>query len=447
MRKGIVIWMLILSCLLSGCGAGEQSADPTDSTIQPATRPTAVPEEQPVYDWMAGESPVPNLRVGRVRQGLQHIGSTTSEKGTYFVYKPSWMLDVTPPSPWILYTDHGSDMVIKLCGRPDCTHDTTDCNAYVDGGEYITYYEGYLYIFDCGYDGTGISSGNRCTLLQMNPDGTKRTEVFDFREFAKQQGNDGAVCEFVADGYCMITTIDYITAYQSDGSISTTSEHKDTYRYKLDGSMKQPEKVTTRGVPLYECGDVLLLWDPVSEKGGEYGSYWDYDIATDTRTFLTDHPGTAGYYGKEVGFYFKDGSLHRLTYATGKDEVVMKTELTGKYDVKCFPDCFVLADCDFKSEKPDMNLYFYNWAFQLVDTVKINYPCDLFMVSDVIIGETPSQFILSNGSGAVMPKYYINKSELGTGQVEIHTYNMPDLSYYLQEQAEEQEDQEWFENG
>ena len=93
-----------------------------------------------------------------------------------------------------------------------------------------------------------------------------------------------------------------------------------------------------------------------------------------------------------------------------------------------------------------MNLYIYNWAFELVDTIKCDFPCDVFMVSDLIIGENPRQIILSNGEimPNAMPMYYIDKAELGTGNAQIHKYKQPDLEYYQYQQQEEQEDKQWF---
>lgn len=436
MKKRIFALLLMVG-LLTGCGTNTVP-NITEPSKPPVTNITAE-EKMIVCDWMAGESPVPNRRVGLCRQGLSSVDSGT---GTYFLYRPSFILDVTPPSPWILYMDHGSDTVIKLCGRPDCTHDTTDCNAFVEDGEFLNFHDGYLYIFSCPSvsSDNGRTWENQCKLLHMDPDGFNRTEVYDFSAFAKEQGTDFACCELVSEGYCIVSTNNYVL----DDQNQTTSEQQDYYAYRLDGSMEQPQKINPGGWNLYNCGDVLLTWDPVAAQGGEYGSYYDYDIATDTLTFLTDHPGTAGYYDETAGYYFKDGCLHRLTYTTGTDEVLLKTDLTGKYNVSFFPDCFVLADGEIRSEDPDLNLYIYNWAFELVDTVKYDFPCDVFMVSDLILGENPQQIILSNGATTPLPTYYIDKAELGTGNAQIHKYNMPDLEYYQNQLQEEQEDQQWF---
>ena len=44
---------------------------------------------------------------------------------------------------WLLYSEHGSDSVIKLCGRPDCQHNNSDCNAFFPIGINI-FLDGYV---------------------------------------------------------------------------------------------------------------------------------------------------------------------------------------------------------------------------------------------------------------------------------------------------------------
>ncbi|MDE7280801.1 MAG: hypothetical protein K2N36_03560, partial [Ruminiclostridium sp.] len=104
-------------------------------------------------------SPIPNLRtgMGTARQGIKTTGFECTDTGSYF------MCNVGSNS-WLLYADHGSDTVIKLCGRPDCNHSDNDCNAYFGSATDICYYDGFLYTYDIG-------SGD---ILRMNLDGTER---------------------------------------------------------------------------------------------------------------------------------------------------------------------------------------------------------------------------------------------------------------------------------
>ena len=424
MKKRIFA-LLLAAGMLTGCNRQGMG-----TSTGPAPEVTAPAEEQIEYDWMAGQSPVSGRRVGVTRRTLQGVNSDT---GIYFIHHNQWTHGVTPPSPWILYMDRDSDTVIKLCGRPDCPHDTTDCNAFVDNAESMCFYNGYLYVLTNGpvmtEDGKEIFW--EAKLIRMAPDGTERVELFNFTEFIRNKGYDFAQCSFV-DDICMIGAM----VHETDDSTAITSEWVETYLYTLDGSMEEPQKTTFSKAPLYNYGDALIA------QGQDY-SYWIVDMETGEETFLMDDPGLPVECFRKDAYYFQEGKLHRYTYETGNHEVVLETELTGTYDMHCFSDCFMLAHSEFYSQNPDLNLYIYNWNFEPVDTVKLNYPwTKLYSVSLLVAAETPGQIILFD-EAADLPVCYIDKSELGTGNVPLHRINAPDFDndQQLQEQLE---DQEWF---
>lgn len=132
MKKHVLlIVLMLLPALVAGCQ--------NESGLPEATRPEDV-EPTATYDWMAGESPVPNRRIGLTRVGVNISYHTVSPKGVYFMQEAQDSKD-----SYIWYTDHGADQMVKLCGRPDCDHNNEDCNAYIFDGSLISYYGGYLY--------------------------------------------------------------------------------------------------------------------------------------------------------------------------------------------------------------------------------------------------------------------------------------------------------------
>ena len=177
---------------------------------------------------------------------------------------------------------------------------------------------------------------------------------------------------------------------------------------------------------------------------GGYGEYdfslWDWDIETNTATYLTDHPGIAGFYGKEYGYYFRDGAVIRLNYETREEERLIETGLDGDYYAICLPDCLIVAE---QSRNPtDNQIYIYNWAYELVDVIELppfsNIPYD-----QSLIAETEDRLIFSDDLFTRVPKYYIEKSELGTGKAKVYSFKLPDLT----SEFEYWEDQEWLNNG
>ena len=71
-------------------------------------------------------------------------------------------------------------------------------------------------------------------------------------------------------------------------------------------------------------------------------------------------------------------------------------------------------------------LYFYDWDFQPLGQVEID---NLGLTGGhVLCGETEERLLLSCLQLGV-PEYYIEKSDLGTGNIEIHPFTLPDLEW------------------
>ena len=409
--KKVISLVMIVMLLLTGCHFSSGQSVATDAT-----------EAIAVYDWMAGESPVSPQRTGLFRAGLNIVDHEVTASGVYFIYKD-----------FILYSDDQSDSIIKLCGRPDCTHDTQDCNAYLKDGSQIAYCNGYLYAV------TGNQSEEACKLVRMDLDGDNRVEILDLLKFAKENGGDFVVCEMVTDGTLLFSTYGWVE--QDEGEFG--GSWLKYYTYPLDGSASEPKAVESKGWFNYNCGNVILTYLTEAKYGGEYGSYWNWNMETDTLTYLCDHPGSPGYFGEEKGYYYRDGAVRCLNYATQEEKILIETNLIGDYYALCLPDCIVLVSRDSELEGADQNIFIYNWDFALVDQIKLDYPkTDNLRMEHTIIAENAERLILTTTFQG-LPMYYIEKSELGTGKAKVYPFKMPDLTSEL----EYWEDQEWLENG
>ena len=304
MMKKVIALVLIAMLLLTGCqtNGGQSAADD-------ATEPTAA------YDWMAGESPVTPQRMGLKRMGTNNTDYAIAPNGVYFMYDLRRMEDYSFHPTFILYSDYGSDTVIKLCGRADCDHNNADCNAFIDEGNNIYYHEGYIYAIS-GMGGTMEGyEGTRCTLIRMDMDGSNRVTILDLDQFAQGLGYDYAECNMIDNGECLFGVYEWVEVESGPNEQAFDSNWIGTYRYALDSSMEEPQLIESEGGHLYHCGDVFLTLMNGAQEGGYDGydfSYWDWDMETDTITYLTDHPGIAGFYGKEYGYYFRDGAVIRL---------------------------------------------------------------------------------------------------------------------------------------
>lgn len=418
--KKMIALVLIAMLLLAGCG--------TNNLPDTTTAPT---EAQPQYDWMAAESPIPVRRSGLLRAGLNKSPFDVTNDGFYFISTATY----ASPYSYILYSDNNSDMVIKLCGRADCTHDTKDCNAYVGSTCYaISCWNGYLYVV---YEEADVNMGQNLILYRMNLDGSDRVVVLDLHQFALDNDLEYAASGLMTEGYLKFAIGHY--EKQPDGSLHPVRD--ENYYFALDGSTKEPKILESEVGSLYSCGDVILSLGE-AQHGATYGGYYDWNPETDTATYLCDHPGQPGWFGETEAYYFKNGGVYRLTYATGAEEKLFDTELTGKYYAIILPDCLIVASSDFENPS-DKNLYIYNWDYKLVDTIAITYPLMCYMVDEAVVAETAERIILTN-STLGLPLYYIEKSELGTGNAKIHAFKLPDMT---EAEREYWEDQEWLNNG
>lgn len=430
--KKLLPMILVMTLLLLGCG-------------KKTAEHTPILETGSQYAWKAGESPVSPRRIGLVRQGVEYPSHAVSETGSYYIYSHCWILGQTPPSPWIVYVDHDSDTVIKLCGRPDCTHLTTDCNAFVDGAQFLGYDAGHLYVSTMSWDNDYVDpvTGQKTPiavfrLYRMEPDGTGRTEVLDYDAFAEERGGlfePGS--ENLTGGYCFFT-VKYLNVAQPE---LTRYEY---YYYKLDGSMGEPRLYSHPGYIRYQCGDWFINVDNGSRENSYSYSAWTPE--GDSLQFLLEQDGIPGWFGDTQAWYFRDGIVYCQTYGETEPQVMLDTGLKGEYVADFFEDCIVVMEMDL-NQVTDRNLYIYNWAYELVETVPLDYEFDAWAVGFLLIGETADRLILTDDTSYRLPAYYIDKAELGTGAVTLHKYHLVDMEDAEKRKQEEMEDQEWFENG
>lgn len=382
---------LALAFTLTGCTSG------VDAPLASAAPPLPSETPGPAYSWLSAESPIPSQRTGLSRQGIKSNDFECTDTGVYFMCSTGF-------GAYLFYGDHGSDTLIKLCGRPDCDHNNEDCNAYFSGGQGLCYYNGYLYTMKL-YFGS-------ISLIRMNLDGTGRVNTMEGQSFQSSSA------PWLWNGV-FTTAASYLDENghrQSNG-----------YFYKLDGSMEKAE-ICTPMLPRQNDGTHFIGLGAVPPVEDPYGygvahSCWDPD--TGEVQYLSDMMGL-GYYGMEDAYYIRDGVIYHLNYAQGQEEILLETGLDDiEYEsLACFPDCFVV---NVQDSGADSTLYFYNWDCELLGQMLIEFPhapeeCYF------ICGETAERIILTDNIYN-MPHYYIEKSDFGTGNIELHEYNIPDVNW------------------
>ncbi len=122
----------------------------------------------------------------------------------------------TSPLKRLMFIDKESGVSGPLCGKPDCLHNSQDCNSFLANERVLglSYYDGKLYWLGACTNVKGIENGYH--IFSIEPDGTKRelvrtiskrfddvpggnTEVFFHRGYMFLCGESSS--EIIKDGY------------------------------------------------------------------------------------------------------------------------------------------------------------------------------------------------------------------------------------------------------
>ena len=70
-------------------------------------------------------------------------------------------------------------------------------------------------------------------------------------------------------------------------------------------------------------------------------------------------------------------------------------------------------------------MYFYNWEGEKLGEVAIGVNNEVS--NSLFGGETKDRIMLRGSVYYSLPEYYIEKSDFGTGHIELHKFKYPDL--------------------
>ena len=367
---------------------------------------------------------ISSLRTGVYREGMISADHTfeCTDDGVYFVamvpvnhYEDGVLLEGGSNARFLFFSPHDSNQVIKLCGRPDCKHDSVECNACFYGAySGVHYYNGYLYIAIQPLEGKYMFE-----LYRLNLDGSNRVKVGSFGDWSQYSGSFALQ---IIDG---VVTYTLSRIDQENGETVY-----DRFYYALDGSMSKPAKAKQHYAHInQELMDVLM-----GETDEGYVQHiYSADFRKDEWTFVFDASQYSnGYWGKEAGYVLLDGAITRVHYSDGCEEVLFQTGLEGEYHTRFFPDCIVLTQTvDAAGNVPKIPLvYFYSWEGESLGELTIDFDYD-YPTPAALMGGGESKdriYIVSSWRANGLPQYYIDKSEFGTGQITLHKLEYPDFT-------------------
>lgn len=152
---------------------------------------------------------------------------TKSEKG-YYVFLPN---------NYLYYIDRKSQAATPLCNKPNCSHNSVDCNAYFnlfvnasgESANVVQYYDGNLYIVVKDEDAMGNFLGN--ILYKVTPDGSTREKLIEFK--------DGISHWLIHKGYFYFSQ----DKFADDIDSSSVYDSFSIKRYKINNIKSKPEEI------------------------------------------------------------------------------------------------------------------------------------------------------------------------------------------------------------
>ncbi|MBO4838733.1 MAG: hypothetical protein J5493_05120 [Lachnospiraceae bacterium] len=459
-RKRYLTGIILAAVLLcTSCGKapnesavpGETTSVPGTSAPAPATEPesTAVPTDTestsvPADTETAPGSAtaglpvnplIPAQRISVYRNGLNQ-NFHLSETGIY-------CLSEEKAGVFILYCDADSDEFIKVCGRPDCLHHDETCDAFLDDTMIpsMGYYNGKIYYIKGREEIISSTPGETAkltphTLMRMDADGRNKQELTycyeegeDYAGWASVGYSNGIVeCCFSsvgADGQVVSTRM--FTRLEDPGYFIPSAINSE-----LPSELREPYGGIYSGAE----GRILLSGGPDEEKEKLY--LWDYD--GNSVSLIGNKPMGPGTFTAGTGYYMDGGTVMQWDYEKQEGTPLFDTGFEAPLALAAFPDCFAVYDNRgvVMPGEPDVTsaaVRFYSWDFEQLGECELQLgerSGGIRLYGNYVFGETETRILLvKDALNSLLPDYYIEKADFGTGSIPLHEYHYPlDMPVY-----------------
>ncbi|HQO70030.1 MAG TPA: hypothetical protein PLH71_07015 [Clostridia bacterium] len=379
------ISILLILVLAVGCLASCSKPSPSESN------PSNTGNESSSIGNLNTDSLKPESYYTSFKQGITIGKYLETPYGTYYC---SFL-------GYLYYSEKGNTKYIKLCNKPDCNHNSNDCNAYISRSAIgIGYYDNKIY----------YEVWNNINCMDMDGSNHKRVKTL----YEGYDSNFG----FFHNGYYYYV----ITKGGCLGAIG--NDDNNLYRVKVDDDSK-PEIVLTNDVILKIClfmideDNIYIIAD--NPNNSKFISLYSYSTVSKSWSELSDAFGGPGayYINDDTGYcYINNKGFYEIDIDTKqmKQMKALEFENEGICSALYYPDYIYLIH--YTNEPFDyLNqiLYIYDWDYNLIDSVEF----DKVYGTGGFVGDVDG-YIIFTSNFDVKPDYYIDKSEIGTGNLMFH---------------------------
>ena len=309
----------------------------------------------------------------------------------------------------VLFCPTGAREFIPLCGKPDCAHNSGECNAWVGFGSGLGYYKNRLFAV--------ISERNKGSdnlLVSMKLDGTDRREVLELPALIAPDGSRGGMYYYVlADGR-LFCTANYSDEIPYEDRIQhffvvdlDTLECTEPFAEEL----ARHTEITWDYKPL---SDQLYATCVFTEENGKQESWF-------SQLDLTDGSVQKLFQNEAGGEYVQDNTIYYFDPEHGFREFDLKTMnindcasgVSGMYWAKRWGN-MIIGGRPRNDDRENTTIYFFDLDYQLVDQLVLHdglWP--------VYYGEE-ALFFSNTGTAINAPiSAYLERSAVGSGKVEL----------------------------
>lgn len=183
-----VIVILVCICIL---GCGSSSGGSADNNSASGTTVITSIEDMQAVENFSGSLDYEYVFETDCQSDLEQLAETVYTPNGYYIMEYYYPPEGSYKS--LMFYDYATEQFVYVCGKSNCSHDDSTCDAYFDTKEYpnsyLWYYEGYLY--------TSMLEEDYVCMCKISPDGSTRENV------------------------CTVRRLDIETIENEDGSIST----------------------------------------------------------------------------------------------------------------------------------------------------------------------------------------------------------------------------------
>lgn len=309
---------------------------------------------------------------------------------------------------YVYYSDNNGTNYIKVCSKPNCSHNDEDCDAYIEAPT-IGCYNNHIY-WVSSID--NISPG--CALYRMNLDGSDHEKVYTVTT------ENGAAYSYVIHNGLLFYKLSIPDISNTD-EINDKGKMSSLYKRSLESGSK--EELITSGeigniISFHPANNYLFLRAMINERI----DFYCYDIETGRYDLMfNDLDYQDVYFGNEKGYLFRSGEgIYELSYEDYSVSLVFSTNLEGNFKwFFCDKYIYIGQYLDTKISDDNLIMYVYTYDYEQVAKIELDFPinekrvCPLFAIWQ-------DKLLFSDMSFPHKPNYYAYIKDIINGEAEFH---------------------------